>query len=132
MKLFRRLLATSLFIVIAPITFACEVDNGKKTSAGNITLSYKILSESLTVSQPFSIEIKLCEMGEPMVPKQLKVNAEMPAHGHGMNYQPTIKPLDQGHYQVDNFVFHMMGNWVLTIDVFTKNEKQSFAIDYKL
>lgn len=130
MKLSDILLSTTLFIT--PVALACQVTEGQETTAGNIALSYKIIDAPVEISQPFSLEIKLCKEDAPLTPKQLRINAGMPAHNHGMNYQPSITKLGDGHYQVDNFVFHMMGNWAFAIDVFTTDEKQTFSIDYTL
>ena len=142
MNVIKTLLLTGLFVTpfvtpfatsfATPLAFACELSNGKQLTAGDVALSYKILEDSVSVSQPFSMEIKLCKNGEAITPKRLRVNAIMPAHGHGMNYQPSIQEIDVGHYQVDDFVFHMMGDWAFIIDVFMDNEKPSFTIDYML
>jgi hypothetical protein len=41
----------------------------------------------------------------------------MPAHKHGMNYRPTIKPLGDGRFRIDGMMFHMAGQWQLAFEV---------------
>lgn len=130
MNLLKSMISSAL--LLPSLTLACTLAGGNQVSAGSITLSYQLPVEKIIVSQPFAMEIKLCRNNSPLLPKHLRVDAGMPAHGHGMNYQPTITTLAKGHYAVDEFIFHMMGRWIFTIDVITEDEKQSFRIDYTL
>lgn len=42
---------------------------------------------------------------------QLTVTATMPAHGHGMNTEPTVSMDEAGMITVDGMLFHMRGWW---------------------
>ena len=44
-------------------------------------------------------------------PGALKVDAEMPAHRHGMNYRTTVQSLGGGRWRADGLMFHMPGRW---------------------
>ena len=52
---------------------------------------------------------------------ELTLDAFMPAHGHGMNYQPNITEVarngDAVQYRVEGVVLHMPGNWQWQVDV---------------
>ncbi len=51
---------------------------------------------------------------------QVKVDAAMPHHGHGMNIVPKITQLDDGSIGVEGMLFHMPGRWELYFDI-TRN-----------
>jgi len=54
----------------------------------------------------------------------------MPAHGHGMNTQPEVVAGKEGDYRVDGMLFHMAGEWVITVEVGSqgKMERASFPV----
>jgi hypothetical protein len=41
----------------------------------------------------------------------------MPAHGHGMNYRPTMTEIEPGHFRVSGLMLHMPGKWRMTFDL---------------
>jgi hypothetical protein len=48
----------------------------------------------------------------------LKVNADMPAHGHGLLSNPQIKPGSApGRYRVEGLRFHMPGYWEIRLQM---------------
>ena len=47
------------------------------------------------------------------LPQDLQVDADMPAHRHGMNYRPTVRALGDGRFVADGLLFHMPGRWRL-------------------
>jgi len=54
---------------------------------------------------------------------QIKVNATMPAHNHGMNVKPKVKRLKDGIFEVKGLLFHMPGEWEMTVDITHKGKK---------
>jgi len=55
------------------------------------------------------------------------VDADMPAHQHGMNTKPEVVAIgDGGRYRVEGMLFHMAGDWVIKVDV-TRGEKTESA-----
>lgn len=70
----------------------------------------------IAVGKHFSLNVQVCGLAASLV----KVDADMPAHKHGMNYKPVITaiaPTSSGMYQIDGLMFHMPGQWRLTFDV---------------
>lgn len=49
--------------------------------------------------------------GGEALPGALRVDAEMPAHGHGMNTEPVTTDHGDGSYTVRGMLFHMPGHW---------------------
>ncbi|MCB9680243.1 MAG: FixH family protein [Alphaproteobacteria bacterium] len=65
--------------------------------------------------------------GTPIDTARVKLNATMPAHGHGMMTDPILRPgtcddagvcvHPDGVYRADGFKFHMAGAWTVTVEV---------------
>jgi hypothetical protein len=47
----------------------------------------------------------------------LVATAHMPEHKHGMNYKPVVKPLGNGRFRAEGWLFHMPGRWEFLFDV---------------
>ena len=65
----------------------------------------------------FALEVQICDKDTPSEVQLQKADATMPAHRHGMNYRPVIKPLGVGRYRVEGMMFHMAGQWELAFEV---------------
>lgn len=48
---------------------------------------------------------------------ELRVDAAMPEHAHGMNTRPTVERGRDGLFRVDGMLFHMSGYWEIYFDV---------------
>ena len=66
----------------------------------------------LVVGQHVALDIVVCAAadGRPP-PAALLVDADMPAHRHGMNYRPTVSALGGGRFRAEGLMFHMAGRW---------------------
>jgi hypothetical protein len=51
------------------------------------------------------------------LPVALRVDADMPAHRHGMNYRTTVTALGDGRFRAEGLMFHMAGRWRLLFDL---------------
>lgn len=63
------------------------------------------------VGVDFALDIAVCAAPGTAVPPMLRVDADMPAHRHGMNYRPTVQALGDGRFTAEGLVFHMPGRW---------------------
>ncbi len=75
--------------------------------------SAEILFDDVPRAAPFSLTVQFCD-GEG--PQDIQVDALMPAHQHGMNYDPVVSAQGQGTYRVDGMLFHMPGHWEIRVD----------------
>lgn len=66
--------------------------------------------ETPVVSAPFDLMVHLCDPAT-----MIRFDATMPAHKHGMNYQPVVTEAGVGSFVVENVVFHMPGLWELQV-----------------
>ena len=70
----------------------------------------------IRVGQHFALEIEVCAPDAAKGSMPLRVDADMPAHRHGMNYRATVKPLGDGRYLAEGLMFHMPGRWRFIFD----------------
>lgn len=93
---------------------------------------YRTQPQKLAVSTHFALDIVVCEKaGAPGV-EGVSVDALMPAHGHGMNYKASIRPLGAGRYRAEGLMFHMPGQWQFVFDLRTASTTERVAHDIKL
>ena len=67
------------------------------------------------LNQHFALELAPCDGARAA--SSLQVDADMPAHRHGMNYRATVAPLRDGVYRAQGLMFHMPGRWRVIVDV---------------
>jgi hypothetical protein len=106
------LLAAALALPAA----ACppEAADGRLVAAEGLQAAWKPAdAAAIEVSRHFAVLIRLC----PAEAELLAVDATMPAHRHGMNYRPSLKPLGGGRWRAEGLLFHMAGAWELRLDV---------------
>lgn len=65
----------------------------------------------------FAIDIEVCPHEGASPPLALRVDADMPAHRHGMNYAVTVRRLADGRYRAEGLLFHMPGRWRVRFDL---------------
>ena len=94
----------------------------KTTDAGNFKISLSPASR-IVRNQHFSLYITIIptsndeHSNKNPADIELLVNADMPAHRHGMNTQPTVTPINSNQYRVDGMLFHMQGHWQINVDI---------------
>lgn len=65
----------------------------------------------LPVGRHFALDIVVCAAPGTALPATLRVDADMPAHQHGMNYRTTVRALGEGRFTAEGLMFHMPGRW---------------------
>lgn len=83
------------------------------TADGTWTITWRSRGGPIQTAEPFVLEVKIAG-GERGV--DLEVDAQMPHHGHGMNFVPEVTGGD-GEWVATGLLFHMPGRWELAIDV---------------
>ncbi len=102
------------FMIWSSSAFACDVTGqSMKSEVQNAPEVYLSVDE-IPLAQPFSVLVSVCS--ETAV-GQMRLDAIMPAHQHGMNYTPKVTALGDGTFRVDDMLFHMPGLWELQVDV---------------
>jgi hypothetical protein len=112
----RAVLAVALGAGAAPAFAACEPGFPLQVQAGELTASLKPTPSTIPVGEMFGLEIALCRAGGGAPPVLQRVDAEMPAHKHGMNYRPSLVAVAPGRYRAEGLMFHMPGLWEMRLD----------------
>jgi hypothetical protein len=71
------------------------------------------------VGQHFEIDIHVCSARGAAAVRKVGVDADMPAHRHGMNYRASVEPLGAGRWRAKGLLFHMSGRWRFVFDLDT-------------
>jgi len=71
----------------------------------------------LPLGRHFALDIVVCPAAGQPLPATLAVDADMPAHRHGMNYRASITALGGGRFRADGLMFHMAGRWRLVFEL---------------
>ncbi len=71
----------------------------------------------LASGRHFALDIAVCAPPGAVLPATLVVDAEMPAHRHGMNYRASVTPLGNGRFRAEGLMLHMRGRWRFSFDL---------------
>ena len=101
----------------------------KKTERGSYSVTVNPTKGAIDLNKHFSLDVTI-EASDGADSLQVKVDADMPAHQHGMNTQPELSEKGDSTYQVDGMLFHMSGEWVIMVDVTRagRTERASFPV----
>jgi hypothetical protein len=89
----------------------------QRLSDARYQLVFKATPNPIPVGQHFQLDFALCPVASAPAPGEVRVDAHMPEHRHGMNYRPGIRSLGAGLYRAEGLMFHMPGRWELVFDV---------------
>ena len=85
--------------------------------ADGLQLAFAPRPAPLPLGRHFALDIVVCPAAGQPLPATLAVDADMPAHRHGMNYRTTVTALGEGRFRAEGLLFHMAGRWRLLFDV---------------
>ena len=85
-----------------------------QNGAGSQALVYRFSPAELKTDRHFSLLIETCPLSAAA---ELRVDAMMPAHRHGMNYRPTVTREGPGRWRADGLLLHMPGEWQFRFDL---------------
>lgn len=109
----------------------CDFINSVEMSTEeNTDWQVRIAFESVTIpiNIPFKANVMICSEMEKM-PSRVVPDATMPAHKHGMNYNPEVVKITNGHYVISNLVFHMPGVWQIEFTAYVDDKPIRFTHD---
>ena len=109
-----------MLALLTPPAAACpalDAPTGTASQSG-YQLTYRVDPAEIRVGAPFAIDVSVCAAGEPFG-GALKVDADMPAHRHAMNYWPDVHSEGPGRFRVEGLLFHMRGAWRLRFELTT-------------
>jgi hypothetical protein len=87
------------------------------SDGGGFSVTLKPSGGEIEWNKHFGVEFFITPENPAVGPLKVVVDADMPAHRHGMNTKPEL--FDQGDlsYRVEGMLFHMKGDWVISVEV---------------
>ena len=87
---------------------------GTRLESPRFVLAFK--PEPISVAQHFALDIAVCAKSATRA-EEIKVDAHMPEHRHGMNYAPAVKQTAPGRWRAEGLMFHMPGKWEFVFEL---------------
>ena len=110
--------AAGAVLAQAPARDACAATPGGRTAeAGQYRIAWRSDPSPVPVGRLFALDLAVCSRATPGEAVTVSVDARMPAHGHGMNYKPGVKPVGDGRFRIEGMMFHMPGHWELAFEL---------------
>ena len=103
----------------AQATCGASLPAGQRLLAedGGLQVAFAPRPAPLALGRHFALDIVVCAPAGQPLPATLAVDADMPAHRHGMNYRASVTALGDGRFRADGLMFHMAGRWRLLFDL---------------
>ena len=98
-------------------TCSPEIPGGKKLQSEQYVIAYRTAPSPVLMGRHFTLDFVVCARSGAAEPAAVHVDAHMPEHRHGMNYETVVKPVERGRYQAEGLMFHMPGRWELLFEV---------------
>jgi hypothetical protein len=118
-------------LAAAPAAAQCDAP-GRKVESDRLIVVYRTVPEKVAVGKHFAVEARVCAKGAGAAPTALRVDADMPAHRHGMNYRAQVSAKGDGRYVAEGLLFHMPGHWRIVFDVDAGGRTERLAADLDL
>ena len=84
------------------------------TGPGGAVVRWRPEPQPIPLNQWFAVDVELTPPGRGRL---LGLDAQMPAHGHGMNVRPDLFTPGPGRLRAEGLIWHMPGDWELAVDV---------------
>ncbi|MGE0152717.1 MAG: hypothetical protein AB7R90_08860 [Reyranellaceae bacterium] len=114
------LLALALGVLGAGPVLACQMpalDSARLLDDGKgFAVAWRLVPAEPQIGQFFAVEFAVCNRAAPASVETLRIDATMPAHRHGMNFQPRIAATGADLYRAEGMMFHMPGTWQLVFE----------------
>ena len=104
----------------------------QRLASDDAEVAYRWDPAELRVGRFFAAEVVACRAPLPEPVSEIRIDATMPAHNHGMNYRPAAAETAPGHYKFTGLMLHMAGTWRLTIDLVQGSKRTRLTHEVKL
>lgn len=104
------------------------------TAGGEYCVAIAPEPDPIPLNRPFALEVLIFDAADPRSfcrKVEVRVDAHMPAHHHGMNRRAFVEQREDGGFVVKGMLMHMPGLWEITVDVFEGgvSERARFELD---
>lgn len=98
----------------APAAAVLPQGNAPVTGPGDAQLRWTAEPAAIPLNGWFAVEVELTPADAGRI---LAIDAQMPAHRHGMNVRPELSSPGPGRLRAEGLLWHMPGDWELTVAV---------------
>jgi len=119
-------------LLLVPQAGACDLDDARLVRDENRAVYYRIEPVPLESGRHFTMRFQFCREGRALELKRFKLDASMPAHGHGMNYRASSRRTGAGAYSVEGMLFHMPGQWRISVEYAYADNRRQLDIEIEL
>jgi len=99
----------------------------RSTAEGSFEVTLAPSNNKITQNKHFILNVILKAKKGGLENVTLVVDGDMPAHQHGMNTKPELTAKSASEYWVEGMLFHMGGDWVISVDI-TRDGKKEQAL----
>jgi hypothetical protein len=113
-------IAALLAALVATAACGCVPDlpgQGQEIAAARYTVKYRTQPDKVAVGDFFAVEFALCAESGAALPDEVRIDARMPEHRHGMNYKAIVKSVGPGRYRGEGLMLHMTGLWEFVFEL---------------
>jgi hypothetical protein len=119
-----KLFIAAFLLSASHIAFAACID-GKSdhrysARSGDYTVGFTPSLLPIPVGKQFNVAFEVCALNDKPLPISVKIDADMPAHKHGMNYKAKVSQNVKG-YMAEGLMFHMRGKWRVIFELEQKD-----------
>jgi hypothetical protein len=97
-----------------PCTAPAGFPPAGRIESRDTVLFYRTVPPAIEIGKHFVVVAVVCSQAAPSA---LRVDAQMPAHRHGMNYRARVSAQGDARYRAEGLLFHMPGKWQFVFDV---------------
>lgn len=131
------IIAMTAVCLVAPagVAQACNatLEGGNTIDSARHSIAYRTDPARIAVGKHFAVELVVCPKDAAAAIDEVRVDAHMPEHRHGMNYKASVKPQGTvGRYRAEGLMFHMPGKWEFLFDVRDARGVERLKQDYPL
>ena len=110
-----RLAAAAAGLSWIPAWACTPAIQGATLESASYVLAFR--ASPVAVATHFNLDVAACAKSGGPPPAELKIDAHMPEHRHGMNYSPEVKALGPGRWRAEGLMFHMPGRWEFVFEL---------------
>ena len=108
----------------------CQLSGDYSGHAQSLSVGFSTLPAPVAIGEAFSLMLTACHDDGTPFTGEITASAVMPAHQHGMNYQPRVQRLALGQYRLDGYLFHMPGDWQFQFRMASGGRYETVTVDY--
>ncbi len=94
-----------------------ELADAHRIESKAYVLAYRTEPAKIRIGEHFMVDFIICAKEAGVAPTAVRIDATMPEHRHGMNYQPSVTRRGPHQLRAEGLLFHMPGRWDFSFDV---------------